>query len=51
LDDQNLLPYCNDDGFILGTNGYQGRNINIDTIQTVDDVFDDIRCVFEDCDN
>jgi hypothetical protein len=31
LDDQNLLPYCNDDGFILGTNGYQGRNINIDT--------------------
>lgn len=31
LDDQNLLPYCNDWGFILGTNGYQGRNINIDT--------------------
>lgn len=31
LDDQNLLPYCKYEGYILGDKSYSGRDINIDT--------------------
>jgi hypothetical protein len=31
LDDQNLLPYCKYEGYILGDTNYNSRKINIDT--------------------
>jgi hypothetical protein len=46
LDDQNLLPYCKYEGYILGDKNYSGRDINIDTTEE-EDILGALSCASE----